>query len=68
MISKPNGNYGTSIKLSWVLTRERGIMLAHKQNGVPLTPDHGRPIRVVIPCMIGGRSASPPSNKKAFRI
>ncbi|CCX12219.1 Similar to Nitrate reductase [NADPH]; acc. no. P22945 [Pyronema omphalodes CBS 100304] len=52
----PNGNYGTSIKLSWAMTRERGIMLAHKMNGLPLTPDHGRPIRVVIPCQIGGRS------------
>ncbi|KAI5857958.1 nitrate reductase [Tricharina praecox] len=52
----PNGNYGTSIKLSWVMNRERGIMLAHKMNGTPLTPDHGRPIRVVIPGQIGGRS------------
>jgi nitrate reductase (NAD(P)H) len=38
------------------MNRERGIMLAHKQNGEPLTPDHGRPIRVIIPGMIGGRS------------
>ncbi|KAA8894892.1 nitrate reductase [Sphaerosporella brunnea] len=52
----PNGKYGTSIRLSWVQNRERGIMLAHKQNGEPLTPDHGRPIRVVIPGQIGGRS------------
>ncbi|KAI5819432.1 hypothetical protein BZA77DRAFT_155960 [Pyronema omphalodes] len=50
------GHYGTSIKLSWAMSRERGIMLAHKMNGLPLTPDHGRPIRVVIPCQIGGRS------------
>lgn len=40
------------------MDRERGIMLAHKMNGAPLTPDHGRPIRVVIPGQIGGRSVS----------
>jgi len=38
------------------MNRERGIMLAHKMNGTPLIPDHGRPIRVVIPGQIGGRS------------
>lgn len=55
-IPQPNGKYGTSIKLSWVNHNERGIMLAHRMNGVPLPPDHGRPIRVVIPGQIGGRS------------
>jgi nitrate reductase (NAD(P)H) len=39
-----------------VFNNERGIMLAHKMNGEPLTPDHGRPIRVVVPGVIGGRS------------
>lgn len=35
---------------------ERGMMLAHKMNGEALRPDHGRPLRAVIPGMIGGRS------------
>lgn len=31
-------------------------MLAYKQNGEMLTPDHGKPLRCVIPGQIGGRS------------
>lgn len=34
----------------------RGIMLAHQMNGEPLRPDHGLPLRAVIPGQIGGRS------------
>ncbi|KAF2742118.1 hypothetical protein M011DRAFT_433706 [Sporormia fimetaria CBS 119925] len=52
----PNGSYGTSVKLNWVMDPNRGIMLAHKMNGEMLRPDHGKPIRVVIPGQIGGRS------------
>ncbi|KAH8698429.1 nitrate reductase [Talaromyces proteolyticus] len=52
----PNGYYGTSVKLNWVFDPNRGIMLAHRMNGEPLPPDHGRPLRAVIPGQIGGRS------------
>lgn len=34
----------------------RGIMLAHKMNGDMLRPDHGKPLRAVVPGMIGARS------------
>ncbi|CDK24718.1 unnamed protein product [Kuraishia capsulata CBS 1993] len=51
-----NGHYGTCIRLAWARDPERGIQLAYKQNGSFLLPDHGRPLRVVIPGCIGGRS------------
>ncbi|KAI1338530.1 hypothetical protein F5Y15DRAFT_120568 [Xylariaceae sp. FL0016] len=52
----PNGYYGTSIKLNWAMDPNRGVMVAHKMNGETLTPDHGKPLRIIIPGQIGGRS------------
>ncbi|KAF2768282.1 nitrate reductase [Teratosphaeria nubilosa] len=52
----PNGYYGTSVKLNWALDENRGMMLAYKMNGEALRPDHGKPLRAVIPGQIGGRS------------
>src|ERR1700692_1703187 len=52
----PNGHYGTSVLLRHAMDSLKGMMLAYKMNGEELKPDHGRPIRVVIPGVIGGRS------------
>ena len=52
----PNGCYGTSVKLNWVMDPNRGMMLSYKMNGEMLRPDHGKPLRAVIPGQIGGRS------------
>ncbi|KAI4129401.1 MAG: hypothetical protein LQ347_003782 [Umbilicaria vellea] len=52
----PNGFYGTSVKLNWVNDPNRGMMLSYMMNGEMLRPDHGRPLRAVIPGQIGGRS------------
>ena len=53
---QPNGYYTTQAKLNWVMDPNRGIMLAYKMNGETLRPDHGKPLRAVIPGQIGGRS------------
>lgn len=49
------GSYGTSISMGWALDRERDVLLAFMQNGERLTPDHGAPLRTVLPGCIGGR-------------
>lgn len=48
-------NYGTSIKMEWAMDPSRDIILAYMQNGELLTPDHGYPVRMIIPGCIGGR-------------
>lgn len=52
----PNGYYGTSIKLNWAMDPNRGVLVAHGMNGEMLPPDHGKPLRIIIPGQIGGRS------------
>ncbi|TFK34600.1 nitrate reductase [Crucibulum laeve] len=53
----PKGPYGTSQLLSWAKDRRRGMMLAWAMNGqASLEPDHGYPLRLVVPSQIGGRS------------
>lgn len=51
----PNGKYGTSIPMSLVMDRSNDVIVAYKMNGIDLTPDHGYPLRVIIPGWIGGR-------------
>ncbi|XP_022141344.1 nitrate reductase [NADH] [Momordica charantia] len=47
--------YGTSIKKELAMDPARDIILAYMQNGKQLTPDHGFPVRMIIPGFIGGR-------------
>ncbi|KAG9451109.1 hypothetical protein H6P81_011074 [Aristolochia fimbriata] len=47
--------YGTSIKKEFAMDPSRDIIIAYMQNGQPLTPDHGFPVRIIIPGFIGGR-------------
>lgn len=47
--------YGTSIKKEFAMDPARDIILAYMQNGERLTPDHGFPVRMIIPGFIGGR-------------
>ncbi|KAF9881372.1 hypothetical protein CkaCkLH20_01522 [Colletotrichum karsti] len=52
----PNGYYGTSIKLNWCMDPNRGVTVCYRMNGELLPPDHGKPVRIIIPGQIGGRS------------
>ncbi|CAG8510254.1 44564_t:CDS:2 [Gigaspora margarita] len=51
----PNDYYGTSIPLEWCLNDINDVILAYEMNGERLPPDHGYPLRVIIPGCIGGR-------------
>ncbi|TYH05181.1 hypothetical protein ES288_A08G063000v1 [Gossypium darwinii] len=47
--------YGTRIKKEIAMDPSRDIILAYMQNGELLTPDHGFPVRIIIPGFNGGR-------------
>ncbi|KAK9070149.1 hypothetical protein SSX86_010549 [Deinandra increscens subsp. villosa] len=47
--------YGTSISVEKAMDPARDIILAYMQNGEKLPPDHGFPVRMIIPGFIGGR-------------
>lgn len=51
----PNGTYGTSIPISLAMDMYADVLVAFMQNGIKLAPDHGYPVRMVIPGWIGGR-------------
>jgi nitrate reductase (NAD(P)H) len=47
--------YGTSIPLARALNPAYDVMVAFEANGEKLMPDHGFPVRLIIPGYIGGR-------------
>lgn len=50
-----DGSYGTSMLLSKAMDPAQDVLIAFKQNGQFLHPDHGFPCRMLIPGWIGGR-------------
>lgn len=50
-----DGSYGTSIPLTHAADPANDVIVAYKQNGRWLTPDHGFPVRMVIPGCPGER-------------
>ena len=48
--------YGSSIPVSKAVSNTDDVIVAYEMNGVDIPPDHGYPIRVVVPGIVGARS------------
>ncbi|KAF5018063.1 hypothetical protein F66182_9962 [Fusarium sp. NRRL 66182] len=51
-----NGKYATCIPFEHAMSPNNDVILAYEMNNVPLPPDHGYPVRVIIPGYVGGRN------------
>lgn len=49
------GKYATCIPLEYAMDPTNDVILAYEMNDVNLPPDHGYPIRLMIPGWVGGR-------------
>ncbi|KAG0094032.1 hypothetical protein BGZ93_009399 [Podila epicladia] len=51
----PKGTYGTSLSVERAMNPMNDVLIAYEMNGDRLTPDHGFPVRLIVPGVIGGR-------------
>jgi len=50
------GHFGASITIEKAIDPRADVLLAYEMNGEPLTRDHGYPVRVLAPGIIGARN------------
>lgn len=48
--------YGASVPLNKAVSEEGDVLLAYEMNGEDIPPDHGFPVRVVVPGTVGARN------------
>ena len=48
--------YGASVPIERALDPKNEVLLAYEMNGEPIPRDHGFPIRVIVPGVVGARS------------
>ncbi|PSN45459.1 putative sulfite oxidase, partial [Blattella germanica] len=48
--------YGASIPIERAMDPKNNILLAYEMNGQPIPRDHGFPVRVIVPGVVGARS------------
>lgn len=56
MFQGEDGSYGTSVPLAHALDNANDALIVYKANGEWLLPDHGYPVRMVVPGHIGARA------------
>ena len=48
--------YGSSIPIEKALDPHGDVILAYEMNGEPIPRDHGYPVRVIVPGVVGARN------------